>query len=179
MTGCAARHPGGRPARRRGERRCTPLSGVAARLPGGRVSGERQEEPPELADRNESTHDTAPGERPSETTQACLTNERYDRITEFRVPHCHSHYLPAATLRGTGGRIQAGISSPAKQVRRTFSSSSSSSRRGSTGQSSTGATRLCRNLCVRPFPCIPGNNPRGSNHYDREESICQSRRFSE
>ena len=29
-----------------------------------------------------------------------------------------------------------------------------------------GATRLCRNLRVRPFPCIPGNNRRGSNHYD-------------
>ena len=36
--------------------------------------------------------------------------------------------------------------------------------------------RLCRNLCVRPSPCIPGNSCRGGNHYDREECISQSRR---
>jgi hypothetical protein len=36
--------------------------------------------------------------------------------------------------------------------------------------------RLCRNLCVRPSPCIPGNSCRGGNHYGREECISQSRR---
>ena len=36
--------------------------------------------------------------------------------------------------------------------------------------------RLCRNLCVRPSPCIPGNSCRGGTHYDREECISQSRR---
>jgi hypothetical protein len=109
-------------------------------------------------------HDTVYG---SEGRAPRVPHEVLDRGLSRLVP---DNAAGGATWFYARGPVRRGDlmgkRSSAKQVRRTFSSSSSSSRRGSTGRSSTGATRLCRNLCVRPFPCIPGNNRRGSNHYD-------------